>query len=765
MADSWRKGGITQEDSAARNHGARASDSGSAAESDVSPTGSAGASSDGSSAETRTKPVSAAIGDHGIVGNMRTLALISTAAQVDFMCYPSFDSPTVFAALLDAERGGAFAITPLLQTPRVRQMYLPETNVLLTRFMSEEGVVEIVDFMPLNTGRHDGNHAPSAGAPLEGNGVPQFAEANQLVRLVSIIRGTIGFDLYCAPRFNYARTRHEVTQDNHGDVLFSPCYDDTSAATAAATSDAEEGPAQDQVRQPPLRLSASVPLSIVDGDARAHFTLSEGTRVAFVLGADNDGIGHDASSAIARAIYSPEVDINAALAMPSSAEATACKRSSDSRETPRVGGKRDETPGKTPAAPSSDDDADWVSPGRQTLSAIEPCLQATIAGWRAWSDRATYRGRYREMVNRSALLLKLLSSRDHGAIIAAGTFGLPETTEGHRRWDYRYTWIRDAAFSVYALIRLGHVDEADAFARWMNRRVDHPDFDGRLKVVYGVAGDCPAEEVELPSLADGHAQQPPLIGNAAADQLQLDIYGALMDALYLDNKYGTPISYDGWRNVTKMIEYVVAHWRDSDAGIWEFRPGNQPLLHSRLMCWVAVDRALRLSHKRSLPAPVERWTAVRGEIYEDIFTNFWNADLKAFVQSRGGDRLDAAALMMPLVKFISPKDPRWLSTLDAIGRELVVDPLVYRYPPDGGDGLDGSEGSFLACSFWYAEALARAGRVDEGRLIFEKTLGYANHLGLYSEELSAAGEPLGNFPQCLPHLALISAAYELDRNL
>lgn len=702
----------------------------------------------------RAAPVSAAIGDHGVVGNMRTLALVSTAAHVDFLCYPSFDSPTVFASLLDAERGGYFAIEPRLKKPRVRQMYLPETNVLLTRFMSEEGVAEIIDFMPLNAAPHGQQGGPKAGAPLSHEASSLGADANQLVRIVSIIRGTIGFDLRCAPRFNYARTPHETTQVKDGDLIFTPCYADAPAPAAAPG--AEEGPSQDQVRQPALRLSASVPLSVVNGDGQAHFALSEGARIAFVLGADDDGWRHDVSGDIARAIQSPEADINASLAAPSRSNADACKHAGGKHAPRDARGTDDRRP---------EDDPDWIAPGRQTLAAIEPCLRSTIAGWRAWSDRATYRGRYREMVNRSALLLKLLSSRDHGAIIAAGTFGLPETTEGHRRWDYRYTWIRDAAFSIYALIRLGHADEADAFVRWMNRRVDHPDFDGRLKVVYGVAGDCPAEEVELASLADGHAQQPPLIGNAAADQLQLDIYGALMDALYLDNKYGTPTSYDGWRNVTKMIEYVVEHWRDADAGIWEFRPGNQPLLHSRLMCWVAVDRALRLAGKRSLPAPVERWTAVRGEIYQDIFDNFWNADLQAFVQSRGGDRLDAAALMMPLVKFISPKDPRWLSTLDAIGRELVVDPLVYRYPPDGGDGLDGSEGSFLACSFWYAEALARAGRVDEGRLIFEKTLGYANHLGLYSEELSAAGEPLGNFPQCLPHLALISAAYELDRNL
>ena len=635
-----------------------------------------------------------AIGDHGIVGNMRTVALVSTAATVDFMCYPAFDSPTIFASLLDPERGGMFSIAPDFDCTRTKQIYLPDTNVLLTRFMSEAGVAEITDFMPITTTSEN--------------------DPNRLVRVIKVVRGTVGFRLRCAPRFDYARAAHRTHAVTDTSVRFDPLPE---------TGQQDNRPRWQADGQPGLLLWASVPLQVDGDDAVATFTLSDKDSATFVFGPPD------------------EED-----------DAGAHKTNSD-------GAGAD---GHRASQRFSDLDARGKP---STVQHGGACLEATIAYWRTWSARSTYRGRYREMVNRSALVLKLLSSREHGAIIAAPTFGLAETTNGERRWDYRYVWIRDAAFSVYALLRLGHVEEASAFVAWIGRRTEDQAFDGQLKLMYSVGGDCPAEETSLPTLADGHSRQPPLIGNAAATQLQFDIYGALMDAIYLHNKYGSASSYKGWQNITKTVDYVAAHWREPDAGIWEFRDAQRELLHSRLMCWVTVDRALRLADKRSLPAPTARWSAARSEIYHDIFDNFWNEDLQAFVQSKGSDRLDAAALMMPLVKFVAPKDPRWLSTLDAIGRHLVDDPLVYRYPADAGDGLDGNEGSFTACSFWYAEALVRAGRVDEGQLVFEKTLGYANHLGLYSEEISAAGDPLGNFPQGLPHLALISAAYMLDRTL
>jgi GH15 family glucan-1,4-alpha-glucosidase len=401
---------------------------------------------------------------------------------------------------------------------------------------------------------------------------------------------------------------------------------------------------------------------------------------------------------------------------------------------------------------------------RRTL----PCKQAlsdTIDFWREWSGQSTYRGRYREVVMRSALLLKLLSSRATGAIVAAPTFGLPETSDGGRRWDSRYTWIRDAAFSVYALLRLGYTGEARNFKNWIAERNKQCDSDGSFSVMYAVDGEESPEEEVVPELY-GSGAAPPLIGNAARDQTQLDVYGALLDAIYLYNKYGEAISYDGWRHVTRTVNFVAKNWEQADQGIWEFRNGGRPLLHSRLMCWVAMDRAIRLAQKRSLPAPFAEWNVVRDAIHDDIYTHFWNDEIQSFVQTPDSKTLDASTLMMPLVRFIGPKDPRWLSTLDVIGSGLGVDPLIFRYTRgDTLDGLPGEEGGFSACSFWYAEALVRAGRVDEGRLIFEKMLAYANHVGLYSEEVAISGEALGNFPQALTHLALISTAFQLDRSL
>ncbi|WP_345814123.1 glycoside hydrolase family 15 protein [Paraburkholderia sp. PREW-6R] len=587
----------------------------------------------------------------GMIGNMKTTALVSLRGSIDFMCFPRIDSPTVFAGLLEPSNGGAFSIEPADERANVKQMYLPDTNVLLTRFMTADGVCELLDFMPV---AQDGD---SAGV---GEWLP-----NCVIRIVRMVHGSMAFNLRCTPRFDYARARHETKGVDEG-VEF-------------ATSDLT------------LYLHSKLPLHIVDGAAHAEFELRDGQTTGFAFG--------DAA-----ALRDKPFDCETALA-------------------------------------------------------------DTISYWKNWSQQSTYRGRYREVVLRSALTLKLLSSSEHGAIVAAPTFGLAEALDGSRRWDYRFTWIRDAAFSVYALLRLGYTGEAQHFMKWIAERSGHCDSDGSLKVMYTVDGKAPPEEAEVDALSDGSAGVP-LIGNGARDQTQLDVYGALLDAVYLYNKYGEAISYDGWRNVTRTVDYVVEHWREADHGIWEFRNGQRPLLHSRLMCWVTVDRALRLAEKRSLPAPLKRWFETRDAIHADIHENFWNAELNSFVQTSQSNTLDASALMMPLVRFIGPTDPRWLGTLDAIGGELRVDPLVFRYTRGATlDGLSGVEGGFSACSFWYAEALARAGRVEEGRLVFEKMLAYANHVGLFSEEVATSGEALGNFPQALTHLALISAAYQLDRNL
>lgn len=590
-----------------------------------------------------------AIEDYGVVGDLRTAALIGLDGSVDFMCWPRFDGPTIFGALLDREKGGSFRLAPELDGQvRRKQLYLPETNVLVTRFLSSGGVAEVTDVMPMT------------------------GEEGRLVRIAHAVRGEIRFAMRCAPRFDYARAGHRV-EIAEGKAVFRT-----------------EGSG-------PMRLAATVSLKADGDDAVAHFTLRAGESATFLLE------GFDA----------PELPC-----------------------------------------------------GLDGFGA--QCFQDTVRYWRQWAARSQYQGRWREMVMRSALALKLLTSRDTGAIVAAPTFGLPEVIGGPRNWDYRYTWIRDAGFTLYALMRLGYTGEAADFMRWIRARVEEGPRDGTLNIMYGIDGRTDLSESELPHLSGYLGSRPVRIGNGAYDQLQLDIYGALMDAVYLANKYGEPTPYDGWVNICTTVDWVCENWRRPDEGIWEFRGGRREFLHSRLMCWVTVDRAIRLASKRSLPAPFPRWVDARNELHHSIMRDFWDEELQAFVQFRGAKALDAACLLMPLVKFISPTDPRWLSTLDAVGRHLAEDALVRRYDGEASadvDALQGIEGAFTTCSFWYIECLARAGRLDEAQLLFEKLLGYANHLGLYAEELGPAGEHLGNFPQALTHLALISAAFALDREL
>ena len=371
------------------------------------------------------------------------------------------------------------------------------------------------------------------------------------------------------------------------------------------------------------------------------------------------------------------------------------------------------------------------------------------------------------MVNRSALALKLLCSQERGSLIAAATFGLPERIGGERNWDYRYTWLRDSAFSLYAFMRLGFTEEARSFTNWLRDRLHDDAEHGPLQVMYRINGDQELDEVILENFKGYESSHPVRIGNGASNQLQLDIYGELMDAIYLSNKYGDGISHDDWQGVHRVLAWLSKNWKRPDEGIWEVRGGRRNFLHSRLMCWVAFDRAIRLGRKRSLAGTYVEWLTIRDEISDDIFANFWDDSQKSFVQYQGSNCLDASSLLMPLMRFISPVDPRWLSTMDAIEKTLTEDSLVYRYDTKGDpiDGLHGREGSFTACSFWFIECLARSNQLEKARLLFDKMLGYANHLGLYSEQLGSSGQHLGNFPQAFTHLALISAATYLDRAL
>lgn len=596
---------------------------------------------------------------------MRTCALVASDGTIDWFCYPHFDSPAVFAGILDAERGGFFQIAPVATDDLIRkQFYWPETNVLVTRFMHDMGVAELFDFMPVSNGKH---------AP------------RRLIRRVNQVRGSMEFNLECVPAFNFGRDAHE-TRVISGGVCFS--------SRDLSFSLASEVPLTSE------RVGAST-------GAVARFTLQEGQSVTFTL-----------------------------------VEGT-CESCMHNAYTPDV---------------------------------AEQLFRETAAYWRHWIGRCTYTGRWREMVHRSALALKLMTFEPTGAIVAAPTSSLPEFLGGSRNWDYRYTWLRDAAFTVYAFIRIGFTEEAGKFMSWVEARCKELTPEGALQIMYGIDGRHHLPEEELTHLRGHRGSSPVRIGNGAFNQTQLDIYGELMDAVYLYNKHGAPISYDLWTHLRRLVNWVCDHWQQPDDGIWEVRGGKKHFVYSKVMCWVAVDRALRLADKRSFPADRTRWLAVRDTIYEEVQARGYSEERGAFLQAYGVDSLDAANLSMPLVFFMSPVDPRMLSTIEATLKSpqeggLVSDSLVYRYDLDRTpDGLSGREGTFNLSSFWLVEALTRASTADRmylerARLIFERMLGYANHLGLYAEETGRSGNALGNFPQAFTHLSLISAAVNLDSRL
>ncbi len=590
------------------------------------------------------------IEDHGIIGNLYTAALVGRDGTIDWLCLPAFDSPSVFCSILDDEKGGHFALRPVEYT-RSQQLYLPDTNVLLTRFFSPEGLAETLDFMPIMT---------------------RQGERHRLVRNVRVIRGRMDFRVECLPAFDYARQGHSVSVGRSGAVFASGRY-----CLGLATD---------------LRLEERA-----RGAAGAQFTLGTGERATFVLAHLREGEG----------------------------------------------------------------------PG-EILSDVgfEELLHSTLGYWRRWLSNCTYQGRWREMVHRSALVLKLMVYDPTGALVASPTMGLPERIGGDRNWDYRYTWLRDAALALYALIYVGFEDEARHFMGWLRDRC-HEDQDGLLQPLYGIDGRKDIAETELSHLSGYMNSSPVRLGNGAYEQRQHDLYGAVLDAAYLYNKHGAPLDYDLWKNLRKILDWLSENWREPDEGIWEVRGGRRQFVSSKVLSWVALERAGRISRQRGLPAGDGRWMAERDAIYEEVMEKGWNPEKNSFVQYYGSDALDASLLMMPLVKFVGPTDPRWIATLDRIQQELAHDTLVDRYQPEHAapDGLEGGEGSFSLCSFWLVECLTRAGRLDEARFALEKMFSYANHLGLYAEELGHSGEALGNFPQAFTHLALISAAVHLDRAL
>ncbi len=589
------------------------------------------------------------IENYGVIGDLNTIALVGLNGSIDFMCFPRFDSPSVFAALVDDKKGGSYRISPEFREMKTKQLYFPDTNVLLTRFLSAEGVGELTDFMPVDP-----------------NG------EKRLIRRVTTVRGEVRYQLRCCPRFNYAKKDHSVVRTSDREIVFKV--------------DGPDGLS--------LRLRGTVPIAVSDGDAGAEFTLKAGDRADFLL----------------------------------------------------------------------ESEANQEVMAENFVEYVTGCLRRTINYWKDWMSRCTYKGRWLEVVNRSALLLKLLSSSEYGSIIAAPTFGLPESIGGQRNWDYRYTWIRDASFTVYSLIRLGYTKEAGSFMTWVEQLFRKIRENERLGIMYSIDGERQLKEYRLDYFEGYKGSSPVRVGNDAYEQLQLDIYGELMDSVYLYNKYGEPISYDFWKDIEKQMEWLADHWDQPDDGIWEVRAGRQKFLYSRLSCWVALDRATKLATMRSFPRN-EKLKEVRDQIYNSIFRDFWDEKKQAFMQYPGSETVDASSLLMPLMRFISPKDPRWLSSLKRIEEELVTDSLVYRYRPEvaAPDGFVSREGTFSMCTFWYVECLSRSGQLEKARYYFEKMLGYANHLGLYSEQLGFEGEHLGNFPQAFTHLALISAAYNLNQ--
>ncbi len=658
------------------------------------------------------------IENYGLIGNMRTTALIGMNASIDWFCHPRHDSPSIFAALLDSQKGGHFKIESTVSQSNHKQFYYPETNILITRFLCDCGVGEVVDFMPL------------------GNSTVR----NWIVRQVRTVRKEISFRAECYPAFDYGRAAHKTRKTDTG-VKFScdedPCKGD---------NDPVENPAEAQCQR--FELVTEVPLTINDRGAFAEFTLKEGETATF--------------------IFKPAINQS------DGCEVTDYEEIAEKSDRPINTQKARQQDGQTqPAFSLSQTQLDNLN---QTA---EQFFSETTTYWREWLSQCIYTGRWRRQVERSALALKLMTYEPTGAIIAAPTTSLPEQVGGERNWDYRYTWIRDAAFTVYALMRIGFMTEARDFMGWLEARCQELGEGGSLEVMYRIDGKLDLEEDSLDHLEGYKGSQPVRIGNSAFEQLQLDICGELMDSAYLYNKYGEFISYDFWIHLRYLTNWVCDNWQRKDQGVWESRGGKKNHVYSRLMCWVAVDRGLRIAESRSFPAERSRWEKVRDEIYEEILEKGWDEDRQAFVQAYGEKDLDAGCLIMPLVFFMAPSDPKMLKTIRAVKKPpqeggLTANSLVYRYnsldSADSSDGLTGEEGTFNLCTFWLVEALTRAGstdpdRLDEARRIFEEMLTYANHLGLYAEETGISGEALGNFPQAFTHIALISAAWNLSEAL
>jgi len=583
------------------------------------------------------------IEDYAMIGDTESGALVGKNGSIDWLCAPRFDSPAFFAALLGTEANGYWQIAPAGEVRRVQRRYRHGTVVLETDFVTDDGAVRLVDFMP----PHDGH--------------------TDLVRVVEGVRGRVAMQMRLAPRFDYGRLIPSLARIDQG-------------AFAVAGPDA-------------VCLRTPVDLREDGAAVSAAFTVSAGERVPFHL------------------IWYPS-----------------------------------HLPRPEPADPFE-------------------MLEHTQAWWREWSGRCQYEGPYRDDVVRSLITLKALTYAPTGAIVAALTTSLPEEIGGQRNWDYRYCWLRDGAFTLVPLIRMGYMDEALAWRDWLFRAVAGDP--GQLQLMYGIGGEHRLTELELPWLSGYEGSRPVRIGNAAWEQFQLDIFGEVLVVAYRAWQAGLQ-ERDFTRlpgiDLKAMVDIVELRWREPDEGIWEVRGERKHFTFSKVSAWAALESAIRLAEGTGRAAPLERWRRVRDEIHADVCAHGFDTKRNSFVQHYGGTGLDASLLLIPIFGFLPPQDPRVLATIDAIQREICSGPFVWRYSTDEGvDGLAGSEGAFLICSFWLVSALALAGRVEEAERNLEQLRGLQNDVGLLSEEYDPVGRRLlGNFPQAFSHIGLLHSIFTIS---
>jgi GH15 family glucan-1,4-alpha-glucosidase len=612
-----------------------------------------GAAAIGGPVTDRYKPIAA----YGLLADCNSAALVDRNGTIGWLCLPRYDSPAVFAQILDPD-AGHWEIKPT-SAYRTERRYLPGTLVIETTFWTETGTVKLTDAMAFPEGQR--GHELGLGAP------------HLLLRSVEGVAGEVELQLRLAPRPEYGLVKPLFRATENDGRTFG-------------------GPNQ-------IVVSSDAPTVIEDCTMSATFTVSAGQRVGFALQ------------------WAPP-----------------------------------EGPAPEPLAPDT----------------VPARIEDTVQAWRSWeAEHDVYEGPHRELVRLSSRVLKGLTYRPTGAIVAAATTSLPETVGGERNWDYRYSWIRDASLTLEALYIGACSDEAQEFVSFMTSAAGGRASNGSLQIMYGIGGEHDLTERELPHLRGWRDSAPVRVGNGAWGQTQLDVYGELLDSLYLYREQLGELHPEVQRFAADLADTAARRWRERGAGMWEMRGEPRDHLSSKVLCWVALDRAIALAPQIGEHANVEHWKAEREQIREAILTRGWSAARQAYAQSFDSDELDAAQLLMPILGFLPASDERIRSTIEAIAADLTQDGLVLRYRNQEGinaDGLSGEEGTFVICSFWLVSALAKTGELDRAEALFETLVGYGNDLGLLAEEIdTATGELLGNFPQAFSHIGLITAAWEIDK--